>query len=336
MKKFNLLLIISAIISMGCNGQSAKKETSSTPSVYIIGNELEGEYSKAIYWKDGVKTEFTNEDNFVEFSSIVLNGNDVYIAGYEFHKPCYWKNGKQIMLENDSDHSRAYGIAISGNDIYIAGESGTYACFWKNGKFHKLNDKNTTANSIAISGSDIYMAGIENYGDFFKACYWKNGKKHYLKTDEDMVSYARKITIIGNDVYIFGNCFLDPDRIGIFYDCYWKNGEIATPYGMIRKSNFNAINAFFISGNDVYWVGSEFDGEYYFARVWKNNVKMELENSSSTDEFEAIDIFVIGGDVHVVGKEGFGRSTICLWKNGKQTVIEESKNQIEIKSILVQ
>lgn len=353
MKKFNLLLLISALIFVGCNGKSTKTDSSTTstdsvtkssvscvePSVYVIGNETPKTHSYndiPIYWKDGVKTVLSGGDA----TAMAVHNNIVFITGGEYNGEknlsYYWKNADKIELVHNYDFAISTNIAVSGEDIYIAGEFEYKAGYWKNGKINLLSNggSRTLATAIAISGNDIYVAGCEYIGSGVKACYWKNGQKHTLKAN-CLEAYPNTITISGNDVYITGYHSLgmeppdNPDE-EIMVSCYWKNGQITS---FTDKTKNTWVESIVVSGDDEYRIGKENN----IACVWKNNIKTELESSKSEGGSEAKSILVIGNDIYVAGTEKYDDKTlVCLWKNGKKTVIQEINNDVEIKSILVQ
>ena len=61
--------------------------------------------------------------------SIVVSGEDVYVAGYvyngSYYVAKYWKNGKAVPLSDGMGPSIAYAITLSGNDVYVAGYEAT-------------------------------------------------------------------------------------------------------------------------------------------------------------------------------------------------------------------
>src|SRR5579862_853343 len=110
-----------------------------------------------------------------------------------------------------------FSIVLSGNDVYVAGTMGVkfmkIAIYWKNGNLVKLSELSdtiaTAANSIAVAGNDVYVAGSKsryattNYGSNSIAQYWKNGTPVIL-TDVSHLGYANSIAVVGKDVYVAG------------------------------------------------------------------------------------------------------------------------------------
>lgn len=203
-------------------------------------------HSVAKYWKNGQEIRLTNGENNANANSIVIDGNDVYVAGSESVGSLsfgfapfvakYWKNGQEVSLTNGTTIAHAESIAIVGSDVYVAGSemerdifdifrlAKHVAKYWKNGQEILLTDgeNNAGAHSIAVVGSDVYVAGNEwnNFQCF--AIYWKNSVAVPLS---NLYSVAYSITIAGNDVYVAG----EDDIVGSPQKCrgtYWKNGVV--------------------------------------------------------------------------------------------------------------
>ena len=110
-----------------------------------------------------------------------------------------WKNGLETMLADNSQPSDARGIVLNGNDVYIAGTTNVHiaigdsnasiATYWKNGTANILTTNSTysiaTAWGIALNGTDIYVSGNDMNEN---ATYWKNGIAVNLGTQGPYVS----------------------------------------------------------------------------------------------------------------------------------------------------
>ncbi|NLF41748.1 MAG: hypothetical protein GX587_03550, partial [Bacteroidales bacterium] len=84
------------------------------------------------------------------------------------------------------------------------------------------------------------------------------------------------------------------------------------------------------SGADVYVAGYEFDGGKDVARLWKNNVLVDLPlNESFSDYSIAESVYVLNNDVFVVG-HGYNLSSnqhvAIMWKNGVITNLSTANN----------
>ena len=246
--------------------------------VYVAGVQNGKNVSHyATYWKNGVSVGLpggginqgasypTYYSDYT--SSIVVSGNDVYVAGgshislqghdstYRF--AMYWKNGVPVslvkgMLDFSSDSSTLIsyptttGIAVSGNDVYVAGQewngkiANTEAVYWKNGVVTWLTDRNifegSSATSIAVSGNDVFVAGYKDVNGVDYATCWKNGVATLL-TNGTGGSGANSIAVSGSDVYVAGYENIN----GYSVARYWKNGVAANLSDGRSRANANAI-----------------------------------------------------------------------------------------------
>lgn len=207
--------------------------------VYVAGTD-EGSMSTAKYWENGMAVSLSELSS--QAWDIFVSGDDVYVAGDIGGNAVYWKNGQVINLPNGN---MATAIFVSGNDVYVAGmednkvenEYYTYYTYiikyWKNGNALNLTDGKNDAmvTDIFVSGNDVYVCGYEatsikvygayGSGDDYQAKYWKNGEE-ILLTDKETDSFAYKIYVSGNDVYVAG-----AERhaaTGKYVAKYWKNG----------------------------------------------------------------------------------------------------------------
>ncbi len=90
----------------------------------------------------------------------------------------------------------------------------------------------------------------------------------------------------------------------------WKNGEI------IEQKERSSFKSVFVFGNDVYIGGGDFISGDYYARLWKNGAKMNIQGATNRSEIESI--YVDGDQVYAVGFEenSSGDTEAKVWKNG--------------------
>lgn len=166
--------------------------------IYVAGHEV-GTLGKAEakYWKVDASDNVTevlldgnSSTNDFYATSIHVDGEDIYVAGYEFYSsggnvniPKYWKNGVAVNLSSGSP--LATGI--------------------------------TTASSIFVDGEDVHVTGVENATNV--ARYWKNGVQTDLTLTDITNSMGRSVYVHDNDVYIAGKGTITTIRA-----IYWKNG----------------------------------------------------------------------------------------------------------------
>src|SRR5687768_972601 len=118
-----ICLCLPIFYSCNKNGENISKPL----HVYIAGyvHEYAGQKQFARYWKDGVAVNLTDGSKPAMASSIVVSGNDVYVAGWELESTGsgdtavakYWKNGNAVSLTDGSKIAYATSIAVSGSDV---------------------------------------------------------------------------------------------------------------------------------------------------------------------------------------------------------------------------
>lgn len=99
--------------------------TTSGDDFYICGREIVNGISIAKYWKNGVEFNLSDGTRNCGASRIAVEGNEVYIAGYEelkkdFYIPVYWKNGVKQICTQEMLLGYAPLIAVSQGDIYFS------------------------------------------------------------------------------------------------------------------------------------------------------------------------------------------------------------------------
>ena len=238
----------------------------SNTDVYVVGRI--GFTSKL--WKNGVPTNLTNGLSASDAKAIVVVGNDVYIAGFDFsnNEIVMWKNGVRSVVANGVPLTYdGMGIGVIGNDVYICGNIEQHAYIWKNGVGTRLSDSSSSyVSGLFIAGTDIYISGRENG----KAVFWKNSIKTLLSTNS---SFANGIAVSGTDVYVVGN---EDWNTAV----YWKNGIKNVLANSI--SGYASANAIKILDEDVYIVGT-IGGVFPKDVCWKNGFRHNVSLSPNSD-----------------------------------------------------
>lgn len=202
--------------------------------IYIGGIKNESaSVTSIVYWKNGeLVTVASGALGSTSGGSIIVKGNDVYVAGVVDGVPMYWKNGNGVALEGGAGQVTSMAVADNG-DVYVAGYtfgSPNLAQYWKNGERHVLGvgenpNHDSEARGIFIENNDVYVAGWEKItkpsggGTVSVARYWKNGEPVDL-TDGANRAEANGIFVLEGDVYVAGVDFMDRRRA-----TYWRNGE---------------------------------------------------------------------------------------------------------------
>lgn len=319
--------------------------TKKEPVVYMAGSY----YTKAsavelpVYWKGTEMVQLSDKNGFT--SSIYVSNGDVYVAGGEyantnFQKAMYWKNGVAVSLTDGSTSGDyAYDIFVSGSDVYVSGsvydaDRGVRAVYWKNGTRVDLNTpcnctNEARATGITVSGDDVYVAGwgyeLDDRGHSIPTLYsWKNGTATKLIEGTETTD----ITVSGGNVYVAGRGWFSGTQVGAKY---WKNGTPVTVSA--SDATYDAANAIFVSGTDVYVAGFSDDGT---AKYWKNGTAVTIASGivgNNNSGAELLGIYAAGNDVYVGGREYSHEfspdnkittttSTVSYWKNGKRTVLK--------------
>jgi hypothetical protein len=334
MKKIMYLLLI--ITTAACKKKEEIKIEPKAPNVYVCGYDYSNNVFKATYWVNGVSKSLS-DNSFL--NDIAVSGNDVYVTGRSKVGAKYiarmWKNGTSTDLTSGATDAEAIGVFLNANDIYITGYESNPNPAWQIGKIWKNGiqktllptfatvNKNCIVTDVIISGNDEYAIGYYASGTFFDGCYWKNGVKVDLTPITGFGTMpVNAMTVVANDLYIVGARTLGSGlpKLAVV----WKNG-IKTDLTS-GVSNAEALDIY-VSGNDIYVAGYEYNATVSIAKYWKNGTPVILSNG--TDNASARGITVVGTDVYVCGRDG---NTAVVWKNGVATSLP---NGVQANKIMV-
>jgi hypothetical protein len=297
-----------------------KQGDNSIFDVYICGIA----FSRAVYWKNGLTVQLPSRSTEASANSIIVVGNDVYVAGEEGdftsngkNTAKYWKNGQEVLLTGPVG-AGATSIAVDGGDVYVAGweykGTRTVALYWKNGQPVTLTDgaEDARATAIAVSGGNVYVAGREGAA----AKYWVNGQPNLLTTNGE----AHAITVTGNNAYVAGEDRVSSSRGKA---AYWRNGQTIIPVSGPDRSVATGIT---LDGGQVYVAGYEaqyasglFVGNS--AKYWKDGQMVSLSNYATI----ATSIAVSNGNVYVSGYNSGITGGARYWVNGREVSLPGSR-----------
>jgi len=375
--KYFLIMLLYAVLIYSCKKESNNGSSSQIDEVdiYTAGYEFNGSVSVATYWKNGIATRLSDGTHASEARSIVVSGNNVYVAGVENNNAVYWKNGTLVnLINNPATYYRlswADGIAVSGDDVYVAGtvngffpgtnSLGLVAKYWKNGVPVNLTSEyfGSQTSSITVSGNDIYLTGsawepypLDSIGvpcsrircqHYEEATYWKNGAPIYVTDGTITQAHATGIAVSGTDIYVCGDIIYDATTTLGGQAAYWKNGS----WVKLAYSGTDAVrvSGIAVSGNDVYVSGTGYvNGGFSKALYWKNGVAIPLQGIGEQVSGTATAIAVNGSDVYVAGNLFYlstpalplPRVAVKCWKNNNMTAVPIDSTKLPIvKSIFV-
>jgi len=353
-----LFSFLFSFVSYAQNNKTTSSKSSpsiSQTDAYIAGSWYDRKTGQtfAAYYKNGKPVVLKQGQGPTQFStvslgrSIVLNDNDIYVAGNildaEGHSlAAYWKNEQfqpipiKIDQYGNKQTSFVSGIEISNGNIFMfpcqPGTLDEYY-FFKNGQ--ETNFPNEVPASVIndrvhfVSGNDVYVANSTD-----EAAYWKNGTKVTLDNTLHHPNSVQvsSIFVSGSDVYVSGfksYASKGADNTNKQMALYWKNGqEVILSTGTGRYAT-RSTRSIFVSGNDVYVAGMSTDpntGES-MAVYWKNGQEVVLAKGPTFTQ--ALAIAVSGSDVYVAGENSNRK---VYWKNGQEINLTDCA---EISSMVV-
>ena len=140
----------------------------------------------ATVWLNGVPTALTDGTYTAAGKSVVVDDDDVYVAGVEYDGSQYvaklWVNGIANNLSNGVENASANSVFTNNGEVYVGGHDGNNGKIWQLGgptqTFTPLETNSSVGiSSIFIDGSDIYACGNEISGSGINTSHrvWKNG-----------------------------------------------------------------------------------------------------------------------------------------------------------------
>ncbi len=235
----------------------------------------------------------------------------------------YWINGQGVELSDGSSSAFATSIFASGNNVYVAGVDGGEPVYWKNNteiKLPHISVSPARIYNIFVSGREVYVAGSDD-----GAVYWKNGKE--VRLNSVSRSDARSIFVAGKDVYVATMNFDFSPGV------YWKNEDenlLEPVEPALTRVGVN-VNSIFVSGSNVYVVGTLGLGDRQVPRYWVNGKINELTERPNSFSTVATSVFVANNDIYIAGHtwaftdvNGYVKQDALYWKNGEAIYITDN------------
>ncbi|MEM9647226.1 MAG: IPT/TIG domain-containing protein [Bacteroidota bacterium] len=320
-----------------------------SPSVFVVGEEYNGDNDIATLWKNGEGTILETAGFGSYANDVFVHRKDVYAAGHETHTeniPEYigkvWKNGSVLYtLKTDTeDDFRITSIYVTeSGDVYNSGfgfqdNFVAIAQVWRNGQVeYVLNDADgydTTIVSIFVTDQGVFTVGTQIIDDQRVATVWKNDQVLYILNENENDVYANSIFVDENgNVYVAGSEAGQNDQIAKI----WKNGSVF--YEAPESSSGSYYSAFAID-NNVYACGHELNGATYEAQIYENGTV-----SNFTDGITSAltySIFVHDGSSYISGYQNNDEmnKVATVWKDKKQLyALGDGKTHSEASSIFV-
>ena len=247
------------------NGERVELPGGYTATDIVVSNGnvyTSGTANGACYWINQQRYDLPG--NGGEAEAIVIDGEDIYVAGWYNNGSCYWKNGQRIDLTVNRD-SQAFAIGVRDNgSIYVGGyymNNHHYyiPCFWKDGN-NRINlpipnGGDGEVNDIALEDGNMryysgYVLKTSSFAGYTPtAAYWRHTTRNDLpfggSTYDIYGATGHGIKIYNGDVYVAGytDWFEDinDSLTGGTVPQYWRNGEIYDlPGGPITEYGIGA------------------------------------------------------------------------------------------------
>lgn len=201
--------------------------------VHFIGAVLKDKDpvgARPAYWYNGKLSYLAGAEKGGVASDIMMQGQDVYIGGFEgavgemdtYRKPVLWTNGKQSYVGNQDDAVVSQLYVTSGKDVYAYGTRyyNKTTGIWKNGQDYPLELKPGRFASISqLTGhnNDFYVVG-----NLANSTIWKNGK---ILMERDYGRFFVNVYPVQQDLYTFEASHTNRDP-KLPYIWVYKNNKI--------------------------------------------------------------------------------------------------------------
>lgn len=312
--------------------QAVCKVTVKNPvSVYAVGGDMYG----ITMWKDGEPIVLST--GIGTANSVCLDGDDVYVAGYEYEDKNIsriWKNGELLYkLEHGDNSTFANSVFAENGNVYACGYTvfadprKTSPIMWTNGESTVLPAISTyaEANAVAARNGKAYVAGYDfnpdyDFGNYIYGVLWHDGDRENLTEGDSYVTFTDMFIDNDGKLYISGNTL----SAGFVY----KDGTFVT---LLSNKGSTVVTSVCVYEGDVYACGyidvsvMDENGDTiprYIAAVWKNEEITEF--TDGTTAAMPVSICVRDGDVYIGGNDTdvsdspYVRGYAVIWKNCEQ------------------
>jgi hypothetical protein len=135
--------------------------------VYISGVMIDSftERKTAVFWKNEIPVRLSDSSSDAVANAVLIDGSDIYIAGYDGNRAVYWKNQFPVYLTDGSTPASLISIAVEGTDVLAAGNIGppgnyseSIGTYWKNGNPVTVG-KGIYLSGIAVANGNTYVVG---------------------------------------------------------------------------------------------------------------------------------------------------------------------------------
>lgn len=305
-------------------------------TIYIVGDSYNenNEYTSC-YWINGERIELPG--GYTATDIVVSNGN-VYTSGTA-EGACYWINQQRYDLPGNGGEAEA--IVIDGEDIYVAGWYNNGSCYWKNGQRIDLTvnrDSQAFAIGVRDNGS-VYVGGYYmNNHHYYIPCFWKDGNNRTnLPIPNGGDGEVNDIAFEDGNMRYYSGYVLKTSSFAGYTPtaAYWRHTtRNDLPLGGSTNDIYGATgHGITVDQGNIYVAGYtdwfEFTGEEETSggtapQYWINNDIYDLPGGPRTDFGlgAAYDIRVSDGNIITVGvatrdsSYNDGYTSACYWLNG--------------------
>ncbi len=200
--KITVLIISAMFMFLSCDSDSVNtpsetEQVEPLEGIFVLGS-VDGNVG---YWYDG---EWNNgpvpaSGNSLSISSIYVEEDKVYMAGYEYTKydkrlAGYCIDNEWILIETDFS-SVVIDIVVSNGNVYCSGIlQGLYACYWDNGELilpdsiEKDDKAYGEVNCLNVENDDVIAAGDIDMVPV--PVYWLNENPVQLSNPDGGIMYG--------------------------------------------------------------------------------------------------------------------------------------------------